>query len=194
MIKSKIAAVAAAVLVLAGVASTGIGFAAAASHSKPKPAYAPPGYSGPSDPKLLACEHAQKVCDPRASSWKVIMAQPFSHPMRAGALVITPVRAVALARSMVRASPNAPVSGVMMTGAQAIALFKIDRGANVDESRPVWVITIQMDIKPDSVTPMPVRHYYSAIIDAGSGILTDDCIGCQWVAGGKPVPAVATGG
>lgn len=237
MMKLKIAAV---VLILAGAVAGGTGLATASDNAQS--AKIPAGYTGPNDPRLLACEHAKLVCDPQASSWRVIEGQPFSHPEANGATYISLGDAESRARSMVEpnapasgsaasgtaapgtpvpgtaapgsaaasaagptsspgptlsAAPSpapAPASGVLMTGAQAMALFRIQRSANIDETRMVWVITLKIDLKPDSLVPVPTRHYYSAIIDAASGVLTDDCIGCQWIdPNGQPIPTTAGG-
>jgi hypothetical protein len=45
----------------------------------------------------------------------------------------------------------------------------------------VWIVTQRVDIKTDGVARLELKHYCSAVIDAITGVPTDDCIGCDWV-------------
>jgi hypothetical protein len=173
---------AAAACALLAVLGAGTGLAVG---SQPAPrAPVPHGYSGINDPRLLACEHAKRVCNAGAASRKQIMAEPFTQPLPAHALLITKLTAERLARQTVHATPNAPAFAQLMTGSQLERRFGMPRDQVVNEARPVWVVTVRATVVPDSPVPMPAKHFYTAIIDAASGILTDDCLGCDWIRTG----------
>jgi hypothetical protein len=156
-----------------GVIDTG-----AAASDAPVPA----GSTGINDPKLLACTRQKNVCNPAATA--EIRAVPWVSPLPAGASIMSQGAAESLTRAAAGAPGNAPTSSRLVTGAQAVAGFGIDRSTNVDESRPVWVVTVRADVLTDGgPAQAPVKKTsYSAIVDAGSGEITDDCIGCAWQA------------
>ena len=176
MTRVKLAAVAAVLAV--GVSGASIALATTTGAKTPKP---PPGYKSINDPRLLQCQRTHAVCNPTTQSWKQIEAQAISQPPVPGAPTISMARAESLARHMAAAKPAAPVYAARMTGSQAMRRFGFQRNFFVNESRTVWIVTVHTKITPDALVPVAPKHYYSAVIDAATGILTDDCIGCNWV-------------
>lgn len=144
-------------------------------------AKAPAGYSGINDPRLLACMQRKMACNPVAAGE---LRQPFSQPLVAGAVLISRARAVAEARSMVGAGAIVPTHSALMTGAQFLTTFHQQRSANIDESRPVWIVTVDAPIPArmsDGLQAPTFKAAYSAVLDGATGILTDDCLGCSWL-------------
>jgi len=89
-----------------------------------------------------------------------------------------------LARRNFGVNPSAPVFTAEMTKSDAESAFAISLGGGVDPSRPVWVVTVNVLMHTDggpSRAPK-LMHSYSAIVNAESGQVTDDCIGCSWLS------------
>ena len=140
----------------------------------------PGRYSGVGDPQLLACMQTHAVCNPAAAGELV---QVFSSPLAANAAQMGRTEAEAAARSVIGAPPSAPTFSSHMSGSRFLARFSVARSVNVDESRPVWVVTVEAPVPisvMDGILSKP-QTAYSAVIDAGSGIITTDCLGCVWL-------------
>lgn len=164
-----------------GIAAAATGQFPGTSPYATQRAKVPAGYSGINDPRLLACMQRKLVCNRVAAGE---LRQSFSRPTVAGATLISRGRAEGEARSMVGASATAPTHSALMTGAQFLAAFRQQRSANIDESRPVWIVTVNAPIPArmsDGLQAATSEASYSAVIDAATGILTDDCLGCSWM-------------
>lgn len=112
---------------------------------------------------------------------------PWSSPLPLGAATVSRADAEQLARTAIHAANIAPTFSAMMSGSNAIQKFGISRSSKTDESRPVWIVTVVSPINTDGgpgAAPQP-KKYYSAIVDAGSKQMTDDCIGCDWLTVSK---------
>ncbi len=85
------------------------------------------------------------------------------------------------------ASASAPTFSQLMTGEQFQTATAEPRSTNVDEGRKVWVVTVSGSFKTDGSpgTAGKEKQFYSAVVDAASGIITDDCVGCGWVTVSK---------
>jgi hypothetical protein len=147
----------------------------------PGDAPAPTGYSGINDPSLNSCLAAQRQCNPQAAA--ELQNNPWSSPLPVGASVMSRLAVEQFVRRTIGAASSAPAFSQYLTGAEAIQILDIQRNSNVDESRPIWIVTVNANIETDgspASKPM-LEQYYSAIVDAGSGQITDDCIGCRWL-------------
>jgi hypothetical protein len=141
----------------------------------------PPGFSGINDPNLQACMATKTVCDPQTLS--ELQTLPWSSPLAPGTVTISRSAAESLVRNAIHASGTAPVFSAMMSGASAVRLFGVQRNTNTNESRPVWIVTVVSPVRTDgglAIGPVTM-NYYSAVVDAGSGQITDDCIGCDFL-------------
>ncbi len=182
MTRTRVALAVAVSVICVGGASAAI----AASVATPP---VPSQYKGINDPKLLACQQTHVVCNKGAQSWKEIAALPVSKPAPHGAKIISLARAEYLARHMALGNAaesaaavlSAPARGLLLSGSQAMGRFHFDRSNFINEGRPVWIITVRATVRTDGVARVWVKHYYSAVIDAITGSLTDDCLGCDWV-------------
>jgi hypothetical protein len=147
----------------------------------PGDARVPSGYSGINDPRLLACMRARAVCNPQAEA--ELKAVPWASPLAQGAPTIGRSKAEQTARAAIGAPVSAATYSEFMTGSAAVQKFDVDRSTNVDESRPVWIVTVKARVFTDGgpAAAPQVKGSYSAVIDAGSGLITDDCIGCDWL-------------
>ena len=147
----------------------------------PADARVPPGYSGINDPKLLACMRAHDVCNPQAEA--ELKSVPWASPLPQGAPVVARQKAEQTARAAIGATAGASTHSEFMPGFAAVQRFGLDRSTNVDESRPVWIVTVEARVFTDGAPgAVPeARNSYSAVVDAGSGLITDDCIGCDWL-------------
>ena len=151
------------------------------SGASPADARVPNGYSGINDPRLLACMRAHAVCNPQAEA--ELKAVPWASPLAAGAPTVGRAKAEQTARAAVNAPAGAAAYSQLMTGSAAVQRFQLDRSTNVDESRPVWIVTVKARVFTDGgpgAAPQ-AKDSYSAVVDAGSGLITDDCIGCGWL-------------
>jgi hypothetical protein len=149
--------------------------------ASPGDARVPNGYSGINDPRLLACMRARAVCNPQAEA--ELESVPWASPLPAGASTVGRAKAEQNARAAIGAPAGAATYSQFMPGAAAVQRFHVDRSTNVDESRPVWIVTVKARVFTDgSPAAAPqAKDSYSAIVDAGSGLVTDDCIGCSWL-------------
>ena len=154
-----------------GTVDTGVGTANGAP--------VPLGYTGINDPALIACMQAKKVCNPAAEE-----VDPLSDSAGSGLTIGDASQALALARTSTHAASTAPGGALSMTGTQAQQFTGETRRPTIDESRPVWVVTVATPVWTDGspARPAALKEAYSAIVDAGSGEITDECIGCAWVA------------
>lgn len=175
------------------VAVSGIGGIAVANNfggtpdngTGPNSAPIPPGYSSINDPNLRSCMEAKQVCNPRALP--ELGSAPWASPLPSGAATMSRADAEQLARTAIHAINAAPVFSVMMSGSDVLQKFGVARSGNTDESRPVWIVTVVSPANTDGgpgVAPQ-TKGYYSAIVDAGSNQITDDCIGCDWLTVSK---------
>lgn len=142
---------------------------------------APAGYTGINDPSLHACMAARQQCNPQGEA--ELQAVPWSTPLPAGAAQLSRAQAQQFVLQAIGAPVTAQVFSELLTGSQAAQAFGVNRASNVDESRPVWVVTV---IAPTTTDGGPaalpaVKPFYSALVDAGSGEITDDCTGCEWL-------------
>jgi hypothetical protein len=151
------------------------------SGTSPADARVPSGYSGINDPRLLACMRAQRVCNPQAEA--ELKSVPWASPLAAGAPTVGRSKAEQTARAAIGAPAGAAAYSQLMTGSAAVGRFHVDRSTNVDESRPVWIVTVKARVFTDGgpAAAPQAKDSYSAVLDAGSGLITDDCIGCAWL-------------
>lgn len=69
-----------------------------------------------------------------------------------------------------------------MTGVEFQERTGLKRDLNVNEDRQVWIVTVSGTFHTDGVAMTFEKSSYSIVIDAESGLSSDDCIGCAWVA------------
>lgn len=143
---------------------------------------APPGYSGINDPALQTCMATQTVCNPNAAP--ELRTLPWSSPLPSGSTISSRAQAEQFVRHAIGAPDGAKTFSELLKGSSAVQELGIDRNTNTDESRPVWIVTVFADVSTDGglAVKSQVKHVYSAVVDAGSGQITDDCIGCQWLS------------
>lgn len=100
---------------------------------------------------------------------------------------ITRAGAEQLVLNAVGAPEDAPVFSELLSGGEVVRAFGADRSSVTDESRPIWVVTVRSAVTTDGGPAAPPQEskVYSAIVDAGSGQITDDCIGCSWLSSSK---------
>lgn len=141
---------------------------------------APAGYTGINDPRLIACMQARQVCNPAAASSE---PGPLGAPVKGTGAVSSAAAAVALVRASLGAASTSKGGAIEMSGTAAEQLTGQLRSASIDESRPVWVVTIQTPTMTDgSPGRAPEKKdSYSEIVDATTGLGTEDCVGCSWV-------------
>jgi hypothetical protein len=147
----------------------------------PGDARVPSGYSGINDPNLLACMAKHDVCNPQAEA--ELKSVPWASPLPNGAPTVSRKKAEQNARVAIGAPNNAPTYSEFSTGSAAVGKLGLERSTNVDESRPVWIVTVEARVFTDGgpgAAPQ-AKNSYSAVVDAGSGLITDDCIGCEWL-------------
>ncbi|RNL78535.1 hypothetical protein EFL95_05430 [Nocardioides marmorisolisilvae] len=138
----------------------------------------PLGYAGINDPKLLTCMQREVVCNPAADSGD---HGPLSEPADTSRSV-DQAEALAIARKMAGSSA-APGVAEKMSGSAAASLAGQSRSPEIDESRPVWVVSLDTNVLTDGSPAAAPRSVpgYSAIIDAVTGEITDECLGCRWI-------------
>lgn len=139
----------------------------------------PAGYSGLNDPNLVSCMQAHKVCNPAAAEAN---QGPESQPPGTGQ-PLSRTNAEALARGSGLAPSKAVYSRLFASGDAFERAFNEGRATTYDVSRPVWVITVMRDVMTDGSpgTPGSAKAGYSVVIDALTGRVTDECIGCLWL-------------
>jgi hypothetical protein len=145
----------------------------------------PQGYSGINDPNLQKCMATQTVCNPAALP--ELQGLPWTSPLPAGSTIMSRTQAEQYARVAIGAATDAPTFSELMTGDAAIKQLGVDRLATTNESRPVWIVTVRAPVTTDggpAVAPQ-VKQFYSAVVDAGSGQITDDCVGCAWLSASR---------
>jgi hypothetical protein len=159
------------ILVFAGNAS-GVGLSAGASpiESTPKSIESTPKSIAPiPNPEFLA----------------ELSSQAWASPPDPNAAIITREEAENIARLAILASNTAPVASQLMTGTEFENLTGVQRGPYVNEDRQVWVVTVSGTFHTDGVGPTSEQSGYSIVIDAESGLSSDDCIGCVWLTSSK---------
>jgi hypothetical protein len=126
----------------------------------------------------------KKICNPAAAEQD---KQVWSFPLAPGATVLHRVQVEQLIRKDLGLASTTPVFTQVMAGADAEAQVGMQRGANSDPTRPVWIVTVMTPMMTDGGpgTPPRLMQSYSAIVDAASGQVTDDCIGCSWLSTNK---------
>jgi hypothetical protein len=144
----------------------------------------PVGYSGLNDHALQSCMDQKKVCNSTAAGRA---KQVWSSPLAPNENVLNRVEVEQLIRKDLGISSAAPVFTEALTGAAAEVQVGMLRGATTDPTRPVWIVTVKTPTMTDGGpgTPPRLMQYYSAIVDAASGQVTDDCIGCSWLSANK---------
>jgi hypothetical protein len=147
--------------------------------SGPGNAPVPPGFTGINDPDLRSCMEQKHVCNPNAvGDDQTSLSQPGS----AGTALIGEAEAMAIARA---ASGSASASGKArrMSGTEAEAFAQQSRSPDIDGARQVWVVSIDATVTTDGSPAQPPKAVdgYSAIMDAITGEITDECLGCFWV-------------
>ncbi|MDQ1684829.1 MAG: hypothetical protein QOC82_1566 [Frankiaceae bacterium] len=145
----------------------------------------PPGYSGINDPDLQACMARHDICNPDATAESQTV--PWTMPLPAGASIVSRDQAQQFVLKAIGAPATAQVFSELLSGSVAESQLGIGRSSNVDESRPVWVITVVAPTYTDGgpAAVGEVKPFYSALVDAGSGQITDDCTGCDWLTSSK---------
>jgi hypothetical protein len=162
------AALAAAVFALALLAHGGPA-ARQASAARAAAAHAMP-------PAMAACERSRVDCDPAARD-----VFPLDRPMAPGARPLTEQQVVG------RASRRGDtVRARLMTYGQAASAFPgLAASAVIARSREVWVLTVYfaepvlfpVSGPPGTKAARPVSAM-SEVIDATTGKMTDECLGC----------------
>lgn len=184
--RARILIAAAGVISVACIAVAGAADASGSSHAAGRAAV-----SAAPDASAQACVDAGGVvCDPSAPSVQELKGQAFAQVPSPDAKLISRAAAEAQARAVVATTMGvsaatlaaAPTFSAEMTGTEFTREFEVPRSANVDESRPVWVISVHASIRTDGVAKTSIKDWYSAVIDAQSGIITDGCIGCGWLS------------
>ncbi|MDQ1747463.1 MAG: hypothetical protein QOD07_1726 [Frankiaceae bacterium] len=182
------AGIVAAVLALAGTVA-GVAVAdsegAVDTGSGPNDAPVPSGYTGINDPSLQACMAAHDVCNPQAGA--ELQSVPWATPLPQGASVMTRAQAQQFVLKALGVPSTTQVFSEFLSGANVEQQFGISRSTNVDESRPVWVVTVVTPTYTDGGPGAPgqLKPFYSALVDAGSGEITDDCTGCDWLTSSR---------
>lgn len=169
---------------LGGVAIASVLQAAPDDGISTSSAKVPSGYSGINDKALQACLDSQAVCNPAAKSAN---KQVWESPLAAGQSTLARADIEQLIRKNMGIASSTPVFTAEMSGSQAESAVGMSRGKNIDASRPVWIVTVNTPMYTDggpNAAPK-LMHSYSAIIDAASGQVTDDCIGCTWLTSSK---------
>lgn len=131
--------------------------------------------------KLATCLHTEKVCN--QSAWKQLTALPVAQPPAAHARLVTSASVIARARSLTRAAATAPAATALMTGTQFQHRYGVSRNAYINETRSVWIVTVKTLMRTDGSPARPGKLFdqVSFAIDAQTGAVTDECIGCAWV-------------
>lgn len=135
-------------------------------------------------PSVHACEAAGKPnCNPNPGAIQTLTAgNPLAQPPSAHLHYLTEAQAIALARGQ---NSTAPVAARLMTlhefedtiyaGTKGVAVLNHDRMK--------WIVTVHADVMTDGSPGFapPLKHVYSVVIDAETGIGDGGCIGCAWV-------------
>jgi len=114
-----------------------------------------------------------------------LSSQAWASPPDPQAVIITREAAENIVRLAILAPNTAPVFSQLMTGTEFENLTGVQRGLNVNEDRQVWVVTVLGTFHTGGVGPTSEQSAYSIVIDAESGLSSDDCIGCAWLSSSK---------
>lgn len=152
-------------------------------HSGPRRTISvPPGYTGINDPRLQRCMREHRVCNPDATKGETDGPNgPIHTRLKPGEKILSRAAVVKVAHG--DDLQYKAIYTALMTGQQAIDRFHAERSAGIDESRPVWVVTIIDDMWTDGGPGVKPKHFPggSAIVDAVTGEVTDSCTGCLWL-------------
>lgn len=172
-------------LALSGVAIGAIAGGAPDTGSPGNSAAVPSGYAGINDTRLQACMDTKTVCNPVAAA--ELAKQEWSHPLAAGTALLTRAAVEGLVKKSLNASGSPAVFSVQTTGAEVEVLTGMKRSPQIDESRPVWIVTVNTPTATDGGPGRApeIKSSYSAIVDAATGYITDDCIGCAWLSSSR---------
>lgn len=108
---------------------------------------------------------------------------PGAQPSAADTRLATSASVIAQARSLTRAAATAPAATALMTGTQFLQRYGVGRNTSINESRRVWIVTVQTPMRTDGGPARPGKlfDHVSFVIDAETGTVTDECTGCGWV-------------
>jgi hypothetical protein len=86
-------------------------------------------------------------------------------------------------RVAVHAPDTAPTFSALMTWSRAASVFNLDRSHTPHETKLIWIVTVKTRVRTDGgpAAPPDVKRFYSAVVDAGSRRIIDECIGCAWL-------------
>jgi hypothetical protein len=173
------------VIVGGGIALAAVANGATDGGSHPAAVPVPSEYTGMNDPALQTCMATRSVCNPAALP--ELQTLPWTEPLPAAATKVSRAQAERFVRNAIGASADVTTFSASESGAEAVKQFGIDRNSTTDETRPVWVVTVLADVTTDGgpAAAPQVKHAYSAVVDAGSGQITDDCIGCAWLSASR---------
>ena len=172
-------------LALSGVAVGALAGGAPDTGAPGNSATVPSGYTGINDTNLQACMDTKTVCNPVTAS--ELAKQQWSHPLAVGTALLTRAAVEGLVKKSLNASGSPAVFSAQTTGAEVEAMTGMKRSPQIDESRPVWIVTINTPTLTDEGPGRApeIKSSYSAIVDAATGYITDDCIGCSWLSSSK---------
>jgi hypothetical protein len=133
------------------------------------------------NPQLSTCLHTEKVCNQAA--WNKLTALPVAQPPAPHARLASSASVIAEARSLTRATATAPAATALMTGAQFLQRYGISRNSYINETRPVWIVTVKTPMRTDGGPARAGKLFdqVSFVIDAQTKTITDECIGCAWL-------------
>lgn len=141
----------------------------------------PSPYTGLDDPGLASCIAQEGVCD--ESAVQELTGVPEALPAPAGAPVIARGRAESIARGNLT-SAAVEYSRLFTSGKAADDALNIGRASSYDASRAVWVVTVHAAVQTEGLNPRD-KDGLSLVIDAFTGKVTDECIGCLWLTSSR---------
>ena len=117
------------------------------------------------------------------SSTKPDLRVARSSPDQPWAEIVSRKRAEEVVRRAVVARESAPTFSLLMTWSMASSLFNLDRTQTAKATRLIWLVTVKTRVRSDGgpATAPELKRFYSAVVDARTGRITDDCIGCAWL-------------
>jgi hypothetical protein len=172
---------------VAGTAAFTIGVVIAANMSHApaaRPAAHPAANEGdldPNDPVIAACTATQVPCDPEALA-EDALTTPYYSPLAAGTELVTEAAATSTALTQFGAPETAPHDAHLTTGAVFETATGVTRTHGFDGTRPIWVVHVVAPVETDGSPAGPghTEPEYSVVLDAGTGGITDYCLGCNW--------------
>lgn len=94
----------------------------------------------------------------------------------------------------IRSKIGAPLSATTYSAMMSESTFEstaaarpLAAGGPRNPSRMMWVVTVQAPVLTDGSpsTPPELKKSYSAVLDAETGFLVSDCVGCAWLSASK---------